>query len=54
MASNKIDAVTISQIFEKAKKNDAWKFAFLTGKNAQIVFMNISPNTNPDNFARSE
>lgn len=49
MSNHQIDAVAIPQIFEKAKKNDNWKFAFLTGKNAQVVFMNISPNTNPNN-----
>lgn len=38
-----------SQIFDKVKKNDNWKLAFLTAKDAQIVFMNISPSTNPNN-----
>lgn len=37
------------QIFEKAKENTDWKFAYLTGAQAQIVFMNISPATNPKN-----
>ena len=49
LTENKIEAVSTHQVFEKAKKNDDWKFAFLTGKSAQIVFMNISPNTTPDN-----
>lgn len=49
MSDKQIDAVAIPQIFEKAKKNNNWKFAFLTGKNAQIVFMSISPDTNPNN-----
>lgn len=44
-----VNAAVTSQVFEKVKKNDNWKFAFLTGKNAQIVFMNISPTTNPNN-----
>lgn len=44
-----IDSTVTSQIFEKAKQNDNWKSAFLTGKDAQIVFMNISPATNPNN-----
>lgn len=48
-ASNKIDAVVTPQVFEKAKKNTDWKLAYLTGKNAQIVFMNVSPNTSPNN-----
>lgn len=38
-----------SQIFDKVKQNDNWKLAFLTAKDAQIVFMNISPATNPNN-----
>lgn len=38
-----------SQIFDKVKQNDNWKLAFLTAKDAQIVFMNISPMTNPNN-----
>lgn len=38
-----------SQIFDKVKQNDNWKLAFLTAKDAQIVFMNISPVTNPNN-----
>lgn len=36
-------------VFEKAKLNDNWKLAFATGKHAQIVFMNVSPMTNPKN-----
>src|SRR5688572_12024189 len=48
--ANNIDAPsTISQIFTKVKENNNWKLAFLTGKNAQIVFMNVSPKTNPKN-----
>lgn len=42
-------AEVLSQIFDKVKQNDNWKFAFLTAKDAQIVFMNISPMTNPNN-----
>jgi quercetin dioxygenase-like cupin family protein len=38
-----------SQVFDKVKQNDNWKLAFLTAKDAQIVFMNISPDTNPNN-----
>lgn len=38
-----------SQIFDKVKQNNNWKLAFLTAKNAQIVFMNISPMTNSNN-----
>lgn len=47
---NKIDdPTTIAQIFAQVKKNNDWKLAFLTGKNAQIVFMSVSPGTNPKN-----
>jgi len=38
-----------NQIFNKVKQNDNWKLAFLTAKDAQIVFMNISSSTNPKN-----
>ncbi len=38
-----------TQIFEKAENNDNWKTAFATGKHAQVVFMNVSPETNPKN-----
>lgn len=37
------------QFLEEARKNTSWKTAFFTGENAQIVLMNISPQTNPDN-----
>lgn len=46
---NKINASVASQVFEKAKKNGNWKLAFVTGKDAQVVFMNITPQTNPNN-----
>lgn len=39
----------VTPIFEKAQKNNNWKIAFLTGKKAQVVFMNITPKTNPKN-----
>jgi quercetin dioxygenase-like cupin family protein len=38
-----------TQIFEQAEKNENWKTAFATGKHAQVVFMNVSPETNPKN-----
>lgn len=43
------DATVASQVFNEVKKNDNWKLAFLTAKDAQVVFMSISPKTNPDN-----
>lgn len=46
---NKINAVIANQIFEKAKENSNWKLAYVTGKDAQVVFMNITPQTNPNN-----
>lgn len=46
---SKITPTITSQIFEKAKKNENWKLAFVTGKDAQVVFMNVTPKTNPNN-----
>lgn len=37
------------QVFKQARSNNNWKSAFLTGKHAQIVFMSVSPSTNPKN-----
>ena len=37
------------QFFVTAKQNTNWKMAFATAKSEQIVFMNISPQTNPAN-----
>lgn len=48
-SDNQNTANVTSQIFEKAKQNNNWKLAFLTAKDAQIVFMNITPITNPNN-----
>jgi quercetin dioxygenase-like cupin family protein len=47
--SGKINAVITPKIFEIAKKNETWKTARVTGKDAQVVFMNINPKTNPKN-----
>lgn len=44
-----IQPVIAQQFYEQAKKNNYWKTAFATGKHEQIVFMNISPLTNPNN-----
>lgn len=41
--------VATSQIFDKVKQNNNWKVPFLTAKNAQVVFMAVSPKTNPKN-----
>ena len=49
-AETKLSLPTVvSNITKKAKENENWKYAFLTGKEAQIVFMNVSPTTNPKN-----
>jgi mannose-6-phosphate isomerase-like protein (cupin superfamily) len=44
-----IQPMVVSGFLEKAKKNNSWKVAFATGENEQVVFMNISPLTNPKN-----
>lgn len=44
-----IQPTVTPQLIELAKKNDNWKVAFLTGKHNQVVFMNVSPSTNPKN-----
>lgn len=49
IVNNEIKPVVVTQFLEKAKKNNNWKTAFVTGKHEQIVFMNVSPLTNPDN-----
>ncbi len=48
-ASDISPPMVAAQIFQKAEKNDNWKTAFATGKHAQVVFMNVSPETNPKN-----
>ena len=47
--NNEINAVISPKVFEMAKKNENWKLALVTGKDAQVVFMNITPKTNPNN-----
>lgn len=44
----------VRAVFEESKKNNHWKSAFLTGKDAQVVFMSISPTTNPKNEIGAE
>lgn len=48
------DAVVANNIFNKANANTHWKMAFLTGKHAQVVFMNVSTKTNPKNEIGTE
>ncbi len=44
-----IQTMVAPSLFEKAQANNNWKTAFITGKHEQVVFMNISPETNPNN-----
>ncbi len=46
---NLSNAIVTQQILQKAQANNNWKFAFVTGKHEQVVFMNVSPMTNPKN-----
>lgn len=41
--------MVMQKIFDTAKKNENWKTASATGKQAQIVLMSVSPQTNPNN-----
>jgi len=41
--------MVVPKFLEEVKKNTNWKTAFATGEQEQIVFMNISPKTNPNN-----
>ena len=47
--TNKVNAVISPNVFDIAKKNEYWKLAQVTGKQAQVVFMSITPKTNPKN-----
>lgn len=47
--NHEIQPIVVTQFLEKAKKNNNWKIAFITGKHGQIVFMNVSSQTNSDN-----
>lgn len=44
-----IEPIVAKKIFDDVKKNNNWKVAFATGKQEQVVFMCISPDTNPKN-----
>ncbi len=48
-ADHAIKPTVTTNLFKKAKENDHWKLAFLTGAHEQVVFMSISPQTNPKN-----
>ncbi len=47
--SDGIQPMIIHDIVKQAQKNENWKTAVATGKYEQIVFMNVSPTTNPKN-----
>lgn len=49
IVNNEIQPIVVTQFFENAKKNNNWKIAFITGKHGQIVFMNVSSQTNSAN-----
>lgn len=49
-----IEPMVAKKIVEQAKQNQNWKLAFATGKQEQIVFMSISPKTNPYNEIGNE
>ncbi len=44
-----VKPVVVPTLFKEAAKNNSWKKAFITGKNAQVVFMSVSSKTNPNN-----
>lgn len=44
-----IQPQVIEKVAQKAKDNTDWKRAYVTGRHEQIVFMNISRQTNPKN-----
>lgn len=48
-ALGKFQPVVAKNFLAEAKKNKNWKTAFATGEHEQIVFMNVSPLTNPKN-----
>lgn len=48
-SDGQFSAVIAEHIFDKVKKNPNWKVAFATGKDGQVVFMNVNPSTNPKN-----
>lgn len=49
LSTGQVHATVTHAINEQARKNNNWKLAFITGKHAQVVFMNVSPHTNPKN-----
>jgi quercetin dioxygenase-like cupin family protein len=52
--SQQFQPTVVKRFLDEAKKNKNWKTAFLTGGEEQIVFMNISPLTNPNNEIGNE
>lgn len=48
-ATERTKAEVVHDVSEQVKANSNWKSAFATADHAQVVFMNISPVTNPKN-----
>ncbi|MBS0652469.1 MAG: cupin domain-containing protein [Verrucomicrobia bacterium] len=48
-ATSGFQPVIIEKVVKEAQKNTNWKTAAVTGKSEQVVFMNVSPVTNPNN-----
>ena len=48
-AGSSIQPVVIEKVVKEAQKNSNWKTAAVTGKSEQIVYMNVSPASNPNN-----
>lgn len=48
------EPAVVPGIMGEARKNSNWKRALVTGKDEQVVLMNISPKTNPNNEIGSE
>jgi mannose-6-phosphate isomerase-like protein (cupin superfamily) len=47
--NNITQPMVAEQIYDKVRSNNNWKSAFATGAQAQVVFMSVSPATNPNN-----
>ena len=48
-AGQTFEPMVAHDFIKEAKHNTDWKVAFATGEQEQVVFMSISPHTNPNN-----
>lgn len=48
-ATSGFQPVIIEKVVKEAQKNTNWKTAAVTGKSEQVVYMNVSAVTNPNN-----